>query len=166
MITGNRPPKWVFDRGGMNEFTINFDYVYDVELKPDTNYLESESEIDIERDYFLKGSHYEFSFKMNLYKYSLTSLTELKNKRDAILAYKGLKGTLWQHRDGEQFKKADESDALFILKEVVPFYRDTVKLRDGLYVVFQSCSPVVLRPGAYIPVPVAAEVIMTDFIIY
>ncbi|MEW6507175.1 MAG: hypothetical protein AB1432_05460 [Bacteroidota bacterium] len=162
MINGIRPPKWTYDRGGANEFTINFDYVYDVQLSPETIYLNSESEIDAERDYFLKGSHYEFSFKMNLYKYALTNVTELKNKRDSIIAYKGLKGTLWQHRDGNQFKKSDGSDALFLLKDVIPFYRETVKFRDALNIIFQSCSPVDLHPGTFIPKPITIEIVMSN----
>ena len=136
-IFGTSAPKWVYDYGGSNEHTILFDYAYDENFKPKTTYIEHESEIDLERDYILKGSHYILNFKLNLFKY-----TDPPAKYDEINDYKGLKGVLWRHRDGNPLKKADGSNALFTLKDIIPFYRENVTYKDALSITFESCSPV------------------------
>jgi len=144
---GIQPPKWIYDSGGGSEHVILFDYVFDIELKPKHYYIENESEIDLERDFYRKGTHYTLDFKINLYKYS-TVLSEIKAKQDEIISYVGLKGTLWQHRDASQFKKSGGSDALFVLKEVLPFNLDNITFKDALYIKFESCSPVDLSQSS------------------
>ena len=161
-MLGTGSPKWVFDRGGGSEFTILFDYIYDHNFEPKTIYVEHESELDIERDFILKGSHWTFDFKMNLYKYS-DDLSVVLAKHDEINDYKGQKGTLWMHRDGSQFKKSDGSDALFVLKEIIPFYRETRRYKDALYIKFESCSPVDLGQGSSSSYQLANIVMSNDF---
>lgn len=136
-IFGTGEPVWVYDRGGVNEHTITFSYAYEINFQPDTVYIEHESEIDLERDFIFRGSHYTLDFKINLYKYS-NPLTTFND----IIAYKKLKGSLYLHNGGKLLKKSDNTDALFILKDVVPFYLETVQWRDGLYITLESCSPV------------------------
>lgn len=140
-INGIAPPKWVYDRGGSNEHIILFDFVYDMVLKPDSLYIENESEIDRERDFFKKGTHYTIEFKINLYKYS-DVISERKAKRDEIFSYQGLSGTFWEHRDGIQFKKSNGSDALFVIEEIFAFHKDDITFKDALQIQLKSCSPV------------------------
>ena len=138
-IFGTEPPKWVYDYGGANEFTILFDYVYNLKFTPKIEYIDNESEINLDRDFVLKGTHWDIEFKMNLFKYS-TDITVVKAKYDEILSYLGLSGTFWLHRDGTQFKKSDGSDELFILHDITLFYRDMVKYRDALIIKLKSLS--------------------------
>ena len=160
-IFGTSAPKWVYDRGGASEFTILLDYVYDTKFEPKTVFVEHESELDLERDFIFKGTHWTFELKMNLYKYSDT-ISVVKAKHDEINSYKGKKGSLWMHRDGSQFKKSDGTDALFVLKEVVPFYRETKDFRDALYLKFESCSPVDLSQGSSASYQLASIVMSND----
>ena len=159
-IFGKQAPKWVFDLGGANEHAILFDFVYDRKFEPKDVYVEHESELNLERDVIFKGTHWTFEFKINLYKYS-DDVSIVKSKFDEINSYKGKSGVLWLHRDGMQLKKADGTDALFLLREVVPFYRETRKFRDALYVKFTSLSPVDLTQSGVI-IPQLADIVMSN----
>lgn len=136
-IFGTGEPVWVYDRGGVNEYSIVFYNAYDINFQPNTVYIEHESEIDLERDFIFRGSHYTLDFKINLYKRT-NPLADF----NYIIAKKGLKGSVYLHNGGKLLKKSDNTDALFILKDVVPFYLETVQWRDGLYITLESCSPV------------------------
>lgn len=159
---GTSTPKWVYDRGGASEHIILFDYVYDLNAKPKSIYIEHTSEIDAERDFILKGTHWEIEFKMNLYKYS-TNPTIVRAKYNDINSYVGKKGTFWLHRDGSQYKVTNGNDALFVLKECIPFYKETVSYKDGLIIKLESCSPVDLNQGSLPSYQLANIVMSNDF---
>ena len=144
-IYGIEPPKWIYNRGYTDEHIILFDYVYDLKFTQGIEYIKLESEISLDRYFILQGIYLEAEFKMNLFKYS-TDIATVKAKKDEILSYLGLPGTFWLHRDGVQFKRYGNLDALFILHDVSSFYRDNVEYRDGLIIKLKTLVPIELIP--------------------
>lgn len=128
-------PKFVYDRGGASEATVLLPYSQYKANDSETRYIEHESEIDLNREAVKLGTHKVIELDYLLYKE-----VDPSAKYTEINAYHGLKVTFYLHEDGAQYKQADDSDALFVLKEVTP-YEDEV-YRDYCKLVFESLNPI------------------------
>lgn len=141
------------------EITVLLDYWVYGDNKPEANYVIHESEIDGEKEYIARGTHFKFEGEINLWKYGTEA--QIKSKYDEIIWFLGRKVSLWQHRDGDQFKKTNGNDALFVMKEVIPYYKRTTDYLDALIITFESCSPVDLSLGVTIT-PAVGEIGMSE----
>jgi hypothetical protein len=104
--------------------------------EPRTEYLEQKSEITGDRAFIPRGTHWAVEVKYHLYKHT-TSPTP-QTKYETIASYKGIPVTLYLHNDGPQFLHSASADALFVLKELTPFYLTTTDYKDGLLLLFES----------------------------
>lgn len=141
-INGTGAPKFVYNYGGTGAVTVALDNAKDMKVEYKHDYIEHESEIDGERDAYLKSVHVRFTIILHLYKYSNPA-----SKLATLNSYKGLKVSLWEHSDGNPFyKDTSGGAALFLLKEVHPFYLEDVTYKDAVKLVFESMNKVVINP--------------------
>jgi hypothetical protein len=155
-IWGVLAPKFVFDYGEGGEVTVNLDYAKVLSCQPETDYIEHKSGITGERAFIKRATHYEVQIAVNLFKYSNPA-----SKYGDIMTYHGAAVTLWLHRDGEEFKSGSSDDALFLLKEVEPFFHDMPNYPDYLVLTFVSLNPVV-RDEAFAHTYQLEEIIMSN----
>jgi hypothetical protein len=153
-IFGLLAPKFVST--GESPITVNLDYADIVKNEPVTDYVELPSEITGERAFIKRGTHYEVQFKINLYKYSNPA-----SKYADIMTYHGSTVTLWLHRDGGAYQTGSSTDALFLLKEVEPFFYESKDYPDYLLLTFVSVN-VIVRDEAFTHTYQLEEIIMTD----
>ena len=147
-INGTTTPKFIYNYGISGAVTVSLDKAYDVKVEYEHEYINHESELNLERDAYLKGMHVKMTVFLNLYKYtSPTPATKLST----LNSYKGLKVSLWEHSDGYPFfKDTSGGTALFLLEEVTPFFLENVTFKDAVKLVFRSMNKVVLNP-TYVP---------------
>ena len=139
-IFGVNPPQFIYDRGGANEVTVPLPYVNnDIRSEPATELVSSESDIDGQRESYLRGSHWVVEMTYNLHKE-----LDAAHKYGVLSSWKGYAVTLYLHDDGDPFFQAGDhdADALFILKEVIPSYITTTGFADVVTLRFESESPV------------------------
>lgn len=142
-INGTGAPKFVYNYGETGAVTVALDYARDTKAEYIHDYIEHESELDGEREAYLKSVHVRFTVILNLYKY-----TNPNSKLATLNTYKGLKVSLWEHTDGNPFyKNTSGGTALFLLKEVHPFYLEDVTYKDAVKLVFESMNKVVINPS-------------------
>ena len=130
-------PRFVYDHGGGSEATVDLDYAVMTTSEPDTRYFEHRSELDLDRSFVYVGTHWRVTFIIGLHKYA-SKLT----KYQTITSYKGKLVSLWLHRDGSQFLTTGGDDALFILRDIRPFYLTDIREHDMLELQFESVDPI------------------------
>jgi len=105
-----------------------------------TNYLEQESQIDGEREMVPRGTHWRVVIKYHLFKHTTNPTpTDMYN---TLCEYKGKRVYLWLHQGGRAFYHTGYTKAGFCLKEVNPYYLDTVEYRDVCTLVFESLDTI------------------------
>jgi hypothetical protein len=148
-IFGTQAPMFVYNHGSSGEEAVLLDNAVIVRNEPAYDYVEHKSQIDGSKILFKRAKHYEVEIRLNLFKYSNPT-----GKFNTIANYEGKPVTLWLHRDGAQYKQTDdETDALFVLREVNPFYLNNTDYKDGLVLIFQSIDPIgdMARSSLYTP---------------
>jgi len=108
--------------------------------EPMTDYLEQESQIDGEREMVLRGTHWRVVIKYHLFKH--TTSPSPTDKYNELCSYKGKRMYIYLHNDGPPFYHTGYTKAGFCLKEVNPYYLDTVQYREACTLVFESMDTI------------------------
>lgn len=134
-IFGWRAPKFVFDKGGLNESTVILDYAVLTPDFQDTREIEHESVINAHREWTSKGEgdHITFDVLIHLHKYP-----DAKAKFEEIYQFKNKDVVLYPHKDGVQFRDESGNDVLFYITYVRPQYLTQTDFVDVLFVQFKS----------------------------
>ena len=157
MIFGVSAPKFVFDYGvEETEQTVLLDYVIPTQDKPEPDIIEHKSVINGHREHILKGNHWIFEVRLNLYKY-----TNPRSKYEEIKQYEGLDVTLFRHRDGDPFKDSSGTEVLFTLVSVTEAYLTQIDYKDVLYLTFKSKDYIDRSDGSTV-IPQLEEIIMSN----
>jgi hypothetical protein len=139
-IFGTTCPRFIYNHGGGGEVTVDLTYGIIQRSEPTTDYVEQRSAITGDRDLLARGTHWEVEVKYHLYKH--TTAPTPAGKYSTIATYKGRLVTLYLHADGAPFYKTGTTDALFVLKEITPFFLTTTDYKDGLILLFVSADTV------------------------
>ena len=139
-IFGTTQSKFVYDHGGGGEVTVDLPYSKIVTSEPTTDYVEQKSQLDGEREFLPRGTHWVVELEVHIWKH--TTAPTPSEKYSAIVAYKGLPVSLWLHSDGSPFYKSVGVDALFVLKEVTPKYATDTDYKDYLLLHFESADTI------------------------
>ena len=162
-IFGLTSPKFVYDRGGAGEATVELNNVVRNEYTVETDYVEHVSEIDLNREFISVQKRIRLVWIMNLFK-DVDPIA----KYNSIVIHKGREVSVWLFRDGVQFARTFDdageplADALFCLKEVTPFFLESAAYRDGLVLVFESVAPGGNWDHTHPPSPVWVQLIDAD----
>jgi hypothetical protein len=138
-ILGTGVPQIVYDRGGAGEVTISLPYSLITSSEPDTDLQVNESDIDGTREVYDRGTHWTVEILYHLYKEA-----DPITKYGVLTSYKNTPVTFYLHDDASPFTQAadPDADAMFVLKEVEPFYLESARYKDGLRLTFESMQPV------------------------
>lgn len=156
MIFGVSAPKFVIDYGGESEATVLLDYCIPTQDKPEPDIIEHKSVINGHREHILKGIHWIFEVRVNLFKY-----TDPRSKYEEIKQYEGQDVTLFRHRDGEPYKDNGGNEVLFSLVSVTEAYLTQIDYKDILYLQFKSKDYIDRSDGSTV-VPQLEEIIMSN----
>lgn len=162
-IFGLTSPKFVYDRGGAGEATVDLNNIVRDEYSVETDYMEHVDELTLQREFIPVQHRIRLVWIMNLFKD-----VDPTAKYNSIVLHKGREVSVWVFRDGEQFAREFEpngdvkTDALFCLKEVTPFFLETAAYRDGLVLTFESVAPAGDWDHIHPPAPVWVQLIDAD----
>ena len=130
-IQGTTSPKFITS----GDVTVELRHFVVTKNDENENILTHNSEIDGDRGFYLKGSHYVFEGYSYIYKLD-DPLAEFQKLR----LYLGQDVTLYMHSDGEPFKDSNGDVVPFTLLRVSPYYPwdDEFGQDNAVYLAFKS----------------------------
>jgi hypothetical protein len=158
-IFGNMSPKFVYDLGGPNQYSVQLNYWVPTADEPtDDRDIIQDSELEADREIIDRGNFWLFEGRVNLYMYG--SLVNIRSKFEEIYQFHKKKVVLWKHKDKEPYKDKNGNNVLWYLK-VVPKNLYTLDYRDVLLLSFRSLKEVNHSNNSVI-IPQPTEIIITD----
>ena len=131
-LWGTTAPRFIYHDNVTGEATVELDNARVLDVEPVTDYIELVSQIDGTSEMEGRGTAWTVRILVHLFKYADPAAAYA-----AIVSCRGHFGTLWLHRDGNQFPDAQTT---FTLKDVAPFHLTTTTFKDAAVLTFETAT--------------------------
>lgn len=136
-VFGEKPPKFIYDLGGLNEQEVKLEHWVEIDFDYDSRYIIHDSQLEADRDFLPRGEFLDITGKLYLFKYP-----DKKAKLEELYQFRKKKVILYPHWDGDPYKDSAGNAIEFYIDYIIPRNLGTLDFRDVVYIRFLSLKEV------------------------